>query len=1013
MATNRIKGLTVEIGGDTTKLGDALKSVNGKSRDLSSELGEINRLLKLDPSNTELLSQKQKVLAEAIENSSKKLGTLKEAEKQVQEQFERGEVSQEQLRDLQREIVATENKIKSYEKAVSETTETAQKLDGASSDTAKRLNKESDAAQKAGDSTEDMGKSMADAAKTGVQALAAAAAAAVGAVAALAESTREYRTALGKLYTAFKTAGFSSQAAYDTYTELQGVLGETDQAVEAANHLSMLTRNQEDLSAWTEICTGVFARFGDSLPIEGLTEAANETSRTGELTGALSDALNWAGVHEDDFRASLDRCATQQERQALITETLTRLYRDAADEYRETNAEVIRANKATEKWNATMARMGKKIEPVMTDVKELGTSLLEYAEEPMEVVAGFISQKLIPTLKATASWTRSNFPVIKTGMAGITAAVVAFRAATLASELATKGWTTVTIAQTIAQKALNLAMSANPVGLFAAAIVGLTTAIVAFGGATYDAVEPIQVLTEEEEKLVQGASDAADAFRDQEAATAEAMGSAQSQMAHITDLTDELLRLADSSGNVEEADRARAEVILGQLNDALGTEYEMTDGVIGKYDELKDSIYDVIDAKTANAMLEAKNEDYLTAITKEDEALAALSAAERDYQGHLAETERLKDEITQLELERQQKQSENDMAFTVAMAQEYDTRIEILKQGLESEEKTLREKKKAYDEAAADYGGYHQAIQEYEHASLLIQQGNYDQAIGLLNGQGEHYRKYADTVDAATADVLDSLYKEAVDAGLAAKETKDNFERGVAGYTQEMVAEAERGYKSACDAYKNAYKDANNIGARYSSGLADGMEAIDAQIVATIDDQVSMIYRETEGMYDQAHQVGKDFGAGLMAGIRSMSSSVANTVIDVANATLVAARRAFDEHSPSKKMITIGKYAGEGLRLGLEAKTESVVDTAQDQVKRLLSAYSAMENDSVPTPPSLQRIAVALPVSQSAGLVPAGTTFGDVTIQINGADKDPAEIARAVSDVINRLSWRRVAASGT
>ena len=87
MATNRIKGLTVEIGGDTTKLGEALKNVEAKSRSLSSELGSINKLLKLDPTNTDLLAQKQQVLAEAISSTREKLDTLKAAEQQVQEQF--------------------------------------------------------------------------------------------------------------------------------------------------------------------------------------------------------------------------------------------------------------------------------------------------------------------------------------------------------------------------------------------------------------------------------------------------------------------------------------------------------------------------------------------------------------------------------------------------------------------------------------------------------------------------------------------------------------------------------------------------------------------------------------------------------------------------------------------------------------------------------------------------------------------------------------------------------------
>lgn len=118
---NNLKGLVIEIGGDTTKLGKALEDVNKKTSSLSSELGQINRLLKMDPGNTELLGQKMKVLSEAISNTEEKLTTLKKAQAQVQEQFERGEVSEEQYRALQREIVATEQKLDGYENALDET----------------------------------------------------------------------------------------------------------------------------------------------------------------------------------------------------------------------------------------------------------------------------------------------------------------------------------------------------------------------------------------------------------------------------------------------------------------------------------------------------------------------------------------------------------------------------------------------------------------------------------------------------------------------------------------------------------------------------------------------------------------------------------------------------------------------------------------------------------------------------------------------------------------------------
>lgn len=112
---DKIKGITIQIGGDTTKLDKAISAVNDKSKSLQKELKGVNSLLKLDPTNTELLKQKQELLAKSVEETKKKLDVLKEAEKQVQAQFEKGEISEEQYRDLQREIAATEQKLKSLE----------------------------------------------------------------------------------------------------------------------------------------------------------------------------------------------------------------------------------------------------------------------------------------------------------------------------------------------------------------------------------------------------------------------------------------------------------------------------------------------------------------------------------------------------------------------------------------------------------------------------------------------------------------------------------------------------------------------------------------------------------------------------------------------------------------------------------------------------------------------------------------------------------------------------------
>lgn len=231
-----------------------------------------------------------------------------------------------------------------------------------------------------------------------------AAAAAGGALMAVAETTREYRTEQGKLQAAFETSGFSADAARSTYQALNGVLGDSGQAVEAANHLAMLTNNEKELQTWTDICTGVFATFGDSLPIEGLTEAANETAKTGALTGSLADALNWAGVNEESFQASLDACSSEQERQALITETLNGLYSEAADKYREVNGAVIDANMAQDNLNAAMAGIGAAVEPFVTAGKILISEVLVSLTPMLEKLGSFVIPLVTTAISVVSGW---------------------------------------------------------------------------------------------------------------------------------------------------------------------------------------------------------------------------------------------------------------------------------------------------------------------------------------------------------------------------------------------------------------------------------------------------------------------------------------------------------------------------------------------------------------------------------------------------------------------------------
>ena len=352
----RIEGITVEIGGDVTKLNDALRSVNKQINSTQSALKDVERLLKMDPSNTVLLEQKQQLLAQAVDDTRTKLESLKTAEAQVQAQFQRGEASKEQYQALQREIIATEQKLKNLEDA-------AKKSNVAMQQVGQAANSISEGAGKVASATAPV--------TAGVLGLGAA-------VLATVPATEEYRVAQGKLNTAYEAAGYSADTAATAYNEFYKILGDTDTATEASQLLAKLVANEEDVTSWTKIAAGVFGTFGDSLPIEGLIEASNETAKVGTVTGVLADALNWAGISEDEFNTKLAACGTEAERNKLIMDTLSGTYSGAADSFYENNAALMESREASAAMQEAMAELATSIAPVVTMATQLAATFLNW-----------------------------------------------------------------------------------------------------------------------------------------------------------------------------------------------------------------------------------------------------------------------------------------------------------------------------------------------------------------------------------------------------------------------------------------------------------------------------------------------------------------------------------------------------------------------------------------------------------------------------------------------------------
>ena len=329
-----------------------------------------------------------------------------------------------------------------------------------------------DNAEETGKKTESTFSKISTAAGGIVKAIAGAGVALGGAWLAAIEGSREYRTEMGKLDSEFQTAGHSSEVAKQTYSDLNAVLGDTGQAVEASQHLAVLAKNEKDLSTWTDICTGVYATFGESLPIEGLTEAANETAKTGILTGGLTDALNWAGISEEKFQEKLDACSNEQERQKLIMDTLNKTYKDASDQYKETNKDVIESQKAQEKLTDAFAEIGRVGEPILTAIKDKVAEMVEAAVPHLE--------NFIQKVKDIIQWVKENGDTIDQWVGVILGA-----GTSIGLFLLILNWGTIMTAAANAIKgvraavvAFNAVLMANPIALIVSLLAGLVVAFI-------------------------------------------------------------------------------------------------------------------------------------------------------------------------------------------------------------------------------------------------------------------------------------------------------------------------------------------------------------------------------------------------------------------------------------------------------------------------------------------------------------------------------------------------------
>lgn len=667
MASKKIKGITIQYEGDTTKLETALSSVEKKGRNARAEMSEVNRALKEAPDSAVLWQQKQELLNKTLESSKEKLKLLEDAQEQVTRQFEKGDIGEEQYRAFEREL----------ERARADT----EKLGEQVTDTEKHINELGGEAEKTSGDLDKMGNT-AESSSEGFTVL-------KGAVAQLAADGFE------KLMTSAKEAWEEIDEGYDTIIKKTGA---TDAQLEEMQRTadkvftSMPVEMSDTGAAVGEINTR-FAATGDELEsltayflkyaeindtqvagsvrnVAGIMKAFHEDTknttsvldvltdvgqRTGkDLNSLESELLSNSATFKElglDIRQSAELLG-QFEANGIDTSTalagLKKAQQEATAEGKtmtdalgDTMERIKGAKDETEALQIATDLFGKKGAAPMTQaireqrfslddltagytdmrnvvndtyeatqdapdkakvaLNNLKLELAQLGEAVLPKVEKFVS-KGVDDLPKIIKFGEEMLPLIK----GVGAAYATWKIASTAVKgaEAVKGLATAMNTAEGATKLLNTTMLANPAVAVTAAIVGLTVAIGTLVVAQKEETD-ISAEVAEQFRAEQEAADAAreeikkmkDDFNDR-------ARDIENESKRTEDLWKELDSLADASGKVKEADKKRAEYILGELNSALGTEYTMTGNQIENYKTLASEIDKVIEKKKAQALVD-------------------------------------------------------------------------------------------------------------------------------------------------------------------------------------------------------------------------------------------------------------------------------------------------------------------------------------------------------------------------------------------------------------------------
>ena len=632
------------------------------------------------------------------------------------------------------------------------------------------------------------------------------------------------------------------------------------------------------------------------------------------------------------------------------------------------------------KVEGIMIKIFERVAPVIRDSMEKASAALDKVDwdKVADKVAGFFGK-----IKDLYNFIKQNSGTIKGLIAGVIAAFAVTKIASIISAIASMVTTvrnlTVAIqAASSATEVFTALQAATPIGLVTTALALLVGGLTAYTVATKDAAEKTDMLSEKERGLVDSIDEEAESYKNLKKERNEAADGAAAEFEYYRELAGELDGIVDANGKVKKGYEDRADFIVTTLNDALGMEMELTDGVIEKYKKQKDEIYKLIEAKKAEAVMGANEALYTEAVQNRYEIFTKMEQAQDAYASAVGKTEKAERDFLKAQ---KAYEDARESGADVTAIMDYRNKLEEAQAVVDGAKKKQNELKKAYDDSKGTYEGYIRTIENYEGTAEAVLSGDTEKIV-------ESLEKLQNGFISAETGNRESLERQLENYKKMNSDYKKAIEDGTPGVTQAMVDQSEELVKMAEEELKKlppeAEKEGKKSGTYYAVGIGSKSEEAKKQGSAVGESAKSGVSSQNEpigqdgvqaganyasGIGSQAGQAnasgqnvassaksgldsqteytrqsGVNFARGFANGINEMAEEVGRAAASVAQNAIDQVRKKQKEASPSKVTYKSGENFTKGYVNGILSGADAV-EIASSHIASLATAN--LENSSV------------------------------------------------------------------